>query len=310
MSRNTNRIIDNIQYATEIKCPKANKISNTLAKNLIKNAIDDIKNGRKGKINAIWLETSGCFGEVISLLNGENPDIIYLLSELVNMQYFGTIQGDQGEIAFDRILDTLDTEFIFIVCGALPRKDGGLYTRIATYNGKPITAINAVSMIAPKAKHIVAVGTCATFGGPTGARPNVSNAVSISEYLNRKDIINIPGCPANPIWTLGILAYIISYGIPTLDSLGRPKAYYGELIHDICERRQYFDKGDFAKKLGEKQCMFKLGCKGPITPAYCPISRWNNSNNWPIGDNTPCVGCAAPGFPDDMEPFITYEGGV
>ena len=72
---------------------------NKLAMNMINNAIDNVENNRVKKINAIWLETSGCFGEVISLLNSEDPNLIYMLEKFVDMKYFGSIQGDQGCIS-------------------------------------------------------------------------------------------------------------------------------------------------------------------------------------------------------------------
>ena len=99
-------------------------------------AIDDVKLGKNEKINAIWLEISGCFGQVISLLDAEDPDVIYLLKKFVNMTFFGSISGDEGEVAYERILETLNTDYIFIVSGAVPLKDNGLYTTIATYKGR------------------------------------------------------------------------------------------------------------------------------------------------------------------------------
>jgi len=52
--------------------------------------------------------------------------------------------------------------------------------------------------------------------------------------------------------------------------------------------------------------MFKLGCRGPVTKADCPTRKWNEYVNWPVGDNTPCIGCAQAFFPDGMEPFVRY----
>lgn len=77
-------------------------------------------------------------------------------------------------------------------------------------------------------------------------------------------------------------------------------------IHDMCPRRSYFEKGIFATKLGEETCMIKLGCKGPKTKTDCPTRQWNGHVNWPIGNNTPCIGCAHSDFPDGMEPFVIY----
>lgn len=284
-------------------------IINTISLEMAKRAIQDVKLGIKEKMNAVWLEASGCFGEVISLLNGEEPDVIYMLQELLNVKYFSSIMGEQGEQAYEDLLKVIDTDYIFIVCGAAATKDNGLYNTIATYKGERITAISAIDKLAKNAKYIVAVGTCAAYGGPTAAAPNESLGLSIGDYLKRKDIINIPGCPANPVWTLGILGYLVSVGVPRLDSFGRPAPYYSETIHERCPRRRFFDKGVYAKKFGDEECMFLLGCRGPETFAYCPVSRWNNTENWPIEDNTTCIGCASPGFPDKMEPFVQYGGG-
>jgi len=137
-----------------------------------------------------------------------------MLKEFVNMIFFGSINGDEGQESYERIFEILDTEYIFLVCGAVPLRDNGLFTTVATYNGRKITAMEAVETIAKNAKYIISVGTCACYGGPTAARPNISNGVSISEFLKRDDIIRIPGCPANPVWTMGILGYITSYGMP------------------------------------------------------------------------------------------------
>lgn len=281
---------------------------NHIAVDHINNGINEIKVNRLKKQNVIWLETSGCFGEIISLLNAEEPDVLYLLTELINLIFCGTLDGDEGTADYEKILDISREEFILIVSGAIPVKSDGLYTIMATYNGKKITAKYLVDLLAPKAKYIISVGSCACYGGPSAARPNLSEAKGVGDFLKREDIIKIPGCPANPIWTMGIIGYIVSYGKPDLDDDGRPKAYYGELIHDRCERRKYFDAGIFAKKLGDKECMFMIGCKGPSTYAYCPVSHWNGTENWPIGDNTNCIGCAGPGFPDSDEPFVKYGG--
>lgn len=259
------------------------------------------------KINAMWIEATGCSGNIISLLDAASPDVLYLLNELINLTYNNSIMAKEGEKAFDEFLSTLDTEFILLVDGALSRKDNGRYTVIANYNGKDITAAQAVEMAGAKAKYIIAVGTCACCGGISGAANNASDSMSLSKFLNRNDVINLPGCPCNPVWVISTIEHIVNYGKPELDSFNRPVLFYGKTIHQICPRRSYFDKGIFAKTLGEETCMFKLGCRGPVTFTNCPHVRWNNRVNWPIGNNTPCIGCANSKFPDGMEPFVKYS---
>lgn len=286
------------------KCPILDSKDMT-AKKIINLAIEEIRHSGHKKINLIWLEATGCSGNIISLLNAENPDVIYLLQEMVTLKYNNSLMAAEGESAFRQFLDTLDTEFILVVEGAVSTKDNGLYNIIANYNGERITAMKAVQMAGEKAKYIVAVGTCASYGGTSAAKPNPAGCVSVSKFLN-KEVIRVPGCPTHPDWVIGTIANLVAFGKPKLDEKNRPVIFYGITIHDRCNRRSYFDKGIFATKLGDKECMFKLGCRGPVTRTDCPVRQWNGYVNWPIEDNTPCIGCAQERFPDGMEPFVRY----
>lgn len=275
---------------------------------LIERTIEEIKDNKAKKVNVIWLETSGCAGEIISFLNARDPDVMYFLKEMVNLKYSNSLMAAEGERAYEQFLETLKTEFILLVDGAIPIKDNGLFNVIAKYKGKAITAMEAVSIAAKYAKYIISVGTCASYGGPTAANPNVSLGIGVSDFLDvlNKKIIKIPGCPAIPSTVTATVANLIYFGEPELDEDGRPIVFYGYTIHDNCPRRSYFDNKQFAEKFGDPECMFKLGCRGPVTKTYCPISRWNNTDNWPIGNNTTCIGCAAQGFPDTMQPTVRY----
>lgn len=277
----------------------------TAALELVNEAMKVVKERQGQKINAIWLEATGCSGNIISLLNATDPDVIYFLKEMVNLTYNNSIMAEEGERAFEEFLRTLDTEFILLVDGAVSLRNDGLYNIVARYQGRPITALEAVKMAGEKAKYVLAVGTCAAHGGHSAARPNPSESVSISKVLQR-EVINLPGCPSNPAWVIGTVGHIINRGKPELDSLNRPILFYGVTIHDRCPRRSFFDNGIFAQRLGEETCMFKLGCRGPVTRTDCPIRQWNGHVNWPIGADTPCIGCANFAFPDGMEPFVRY----
>lgn len=271
--------------------------------NLSKLATESIREGTKRKFNLIWLEANGCSGNIISLLDSSRPDVSYFLSNMVNMTYNNSLMAKQGEAAFQSFIDTLDSEFILVVEGSIPLKADGRYSIVANYKGKDVTAKEAVNLAKDKARYILAVGICASFGGVSAAYPNPSKSVSVQEFLG-KEVINLPGCPCNPYWFIGTIAHIIEKGLPELDSLNRPLEFYSQTIHDRCPRRVYFEKKIFAKALGDKECMLRLGCRGPVTRADCPLTQWNDQSSWPIGINTPCIGCANPNFPDKMEPFI------
>jgi len=162
------------------------------------------------KINLIWLEAAGCSGNIISLLNAYDPDIVYFLQEMVNMRYNNSLMATENEAAFKKFLETLNTEFILVVEGAVSTKTQGLYNVIARYQGEYITGMDAVKMAGEKAKYVLAVGTCASFGGPSAASPNPSESISVSEYLNR-EVINVPGCPGHPQWIIGTIDLYLPY---------------------------------------------------------------------------------------------------
>jgi NiFe hydrogenase small subunit HydA len=109
-------------------------------------------------------------------------------------------------------------EYIVVVDGSVPVKDGGVYSTIA--------GISNLAMLEETVKDafaVIAVGSCAAFGGIPGAQPNPTGAVAISELVTDKPVINISGCPPIPEAMTGTLAYLLSFGaIPELDHLGGP----------------------------------------------------------------------------------------
>ena len=276
------------------------------ARELFNKVREEINRGNLVRKNLVWLELTGCSGNIISLLDGSNPDFKYLISQMTNFIYDNSLMAAEGEKAMEQLMGISGEEYILAVEGAVATKNNGMYNVIGRWKGKPVTALNVIKMLGEKASHVIALGACASHGGVSAAKPNPSDSVSVQSVLNRK-VIKLPGCPCHPDWFMGTLAHILLYGEPELDNRDRPVLFYSTLIHDRCPRRSYFDKGIFAQKLGDKTCMFKLGCRGPVTPIDCPVRKWNQYVNWPVENDTPCIGCAQFGFPDQMEPFITYN---
>jgi hydrogenase small subunit len=273
---------------------------------LVQKAIDAIEHKKIKKGTLIWLELTGCSGNIISLLDGAEPNFRQLATQLVNFTYDNSLMAAEGEFAMEKLFGVLDGDFILAVEGAVATKNNGLYHVIGRWRGRPVTALEAVKKLGEKAAHVIAVGTCASSGGISAARPNPAACVPVHSLLQRQ-VIRLPGCPCHPDWFLGTLAYLLLFGAPALDDSGRPLMFYSTLIHDLCPRRPFFDQGIFASRSGEKTCLFKLGCRGPVTRTDCPIRQWNDRVNWPVGANTPCIGCAMFGFPDRMEPFVSYD---
>lgn len=283
---------------------------NLKGKHLVSRFVEEaLRQTRGQRANLIWLEATTCSGNIISLLNALNPNVGQLLKERINLCFNNSLVVKDGEKAMEQLFQTAQKEFILAVEGAVATKDQGLYTVIGRYRGEKITAQKAVRYLGERASHVIAVGTCACYGGPNSARPNPAGGISVVEAINR-EVIRVPGCPCHPDWFIGTLAHLLLYGKPVLDNEGRPILFYGVTIHDNCTRRSFFDQGIFAAKLGDRTCMFKLGCRGPITKTDCPTRQWNGYINWPVGANTPCIGCAHATFPDGTKPFVKYpEGG-
>lgn len=291
--------------AADLECKYQQSRSNK-TESLVNQVKNNIKIGMLNKRNLVWLELNGCSGNIISLLNGQNPDFQYLITQMTNFLYSNSLIAAEGSSAMDQLFSVIGSNYILAVEGAVSLKDEGAYNIIGRKNGKIYTGLETVKKLGERATHVIAVGACAAHGGVSAARPNPTQCVGIQNVLQRK-VIKLPGCPCHPDWFIGTLAYILLYGEPPLDNRDRPLMFYSTTVHDRCPRRSYFDRGIFASKLGEETCMFKMGCRGPVTPIDCPIRQWNGHVNWPIGDDTPCIGCAQFGFPDAMEPFITYD---
>lgn len=260
-----------------------------------------------GKPPVIWLQGGSCSGCSISLMNAVSPDIADVLTGIISLKFHQTIMaaaGDQAMGVLPEVRNKYRGQYVLVVEGTVPVGAKGKYAMLGEKNDKPVAFSKWVKEMAADAKAVLAVGSCASFGGIPAGLPNPTDSMPVSEVVNRKDVINIPGCPSHPDWILGTVVHLFKYGMPDLDGHGRPKMFFSRCIHDICERRPAFDRGLFATKLSEKGCLYKLGCKGPMAFADCPTRLFNNGTNWCVGANSPCLACVEPEFPDKAEPFF------
>ena len=273
------------------------------------------------EIPVIWMAGSACTGCSISLLNSGSPKFENILIEEIipgvhiNLRYHETLMagsGDQVIQVMDEAIAEKKDAYVLVLEGAIPTANGGVCGFIGERDGKPVTMLERFTDLASNALAVLAVGTCASFGGIAAGAPNISGAMPAQKVMASKGInkplVNIPGCPPHPDWIVNTIASVLLKGLPTAEDLDdnlRPLAFYGKLIHENCPRRAYFDEGKFAKKFGDEGCLYELGCKGPITYSDCPLRRWNRGTNWVIGAGAPCNGCTQPEFPDLVAPF--YE---
>ena len=268
----------------------------------------------------IWIQCATCTGCSVSVLNSVSPSIKNVLidevipGKHVNLRFHATVMAGAGDAVIEEMKDTSVREkgkYILVVEGAIPTKEKAAdYGSIGEENEEPVSMVERVESLGKDALAVVALGTCAAFGGIAAGAPNPAGCIGVGELFKKQGIatplVNIPGCPPHPDWFVGTLARVLLLGLPgpeEVDDYGRPKDFYGQLIHENCPRRAYFDEGKFAKKFGDPGCLNELGCKGPVTHADCPLRLWNGGVNWCIGSGSPCIGCVEPGFPDLLAPF-------
>ncbi|MEF3191592.1 MAG: hydrogenase small subunit [Campylobacterales bacterium] len=256
------------------------------------------------RVPVIWIELQDCAGNSEAILRSSAPTIDELIFDVISLEYHETLMAASGHQAEKQLEDALHTfkgKYILFVEGSVPLAMNGQY---GTIGPKGETFEEHLKRLAADAVAVVAVGSCATFGGVPAASPNPTGAVGVMDVIKGKPIINIPACPANPANIVGvILHYVLSGTIPELDALLRPKFAFGYRIHDNCERRAHFDAGEFVEEWGDhgaqhNWCLYKMGCKGPMTFNNCSIIRYNDGVNWPIGVGRGCIGCSEPDFWD------------
>lgn len=244
----------------------------------------------------IWIGAQECTGCTESLLRATHPTIENLILNTISLEYHEVLSaafGHQAEENKHNAMKRYKGKYVLVVDGSIPLKDGGVYCMVA---GEPI--VDHIRRAAADAAAVIAIGSCAAWGGVPATGGNPTGAVSLEEAIG-KPVINIPGCPPNPHNFLTTVVYYITYGkLPELDSKHRPLFAYERLIHENCERRPHFDAGHFAKEFGDyghRQgwCLYHLGCKGPETYGNCSTLEFCDIGGgiWPVGIGHPCYGC-------------------
>jgi hydrogenase small subunit len=263
----------------------------------------------------VWLEFQDCAGNSESFLRASRPTAAEIVLDVLSVDYHETIMAAAGKQAEDNLAKATNDNkgsYIVVVEGSIPTKDDGIYCTIGGHS-----ALQIAREVCGNAAATVAIGTCAAFGGIPAASPNPTGAVSVADAVpGIKNLINLPACPANvENLTALIVHYLTFKSWPALDRYKRPMFAYGKAIHDNCERRAHFDASQYVEMWGDEghrtgYCLYKMGCKGPVTYQNCPTVRWNEGTNWPIGCGHPCIGCAEPDFWDKMTPFYQHLEGV
>lgn len=253
----------------------------------------------------IWLEGQDCAGCSESFLATMNPSVAELVLDKLSLRYHELIMAGSGHKAEEALHETMkEGGYVLVVEGSIPKADD----RFCVVGGKPFR--ETLMEVAKNAAVIIAAGSCACFGGIVRGTPSMGGGVA--EFVKDKPVINLPSCPVKPTRLVAtIMYYLTTKKAPELDSLGRPVAFYRNLIHDNCPRRGQFEKGNFLTDWNDpaqrEYCLLLKGCKGPRSRGDCPQVWWNEGANFCINVGAPCAGCSEPDYYKDFTPLYDKQ---
>jgi len=263
---------------------------------------------KKSRPPVIWLHFQECTCCSESFIRGSHPVVADILLDAISLDYTETLQAAAGAAAEKCRDDTMKNyagKYILLVEGSVPTGEDGVYCCIG---GR--SALDILKEAAKGAAAVIAWGNCASFGCVQAAKPNPTHATPISKLIG-KPVINVPGCPPIADVMAAVVVHLLMFGRgPELDAQGRPREFYGRRVHDTCYRRPYYDAGLFVDAWDDDgarkgYCLFRMGCRGPVTYNACSVTKWNQSTSYPIQSGHGCIGCSENGFWDNG-PFYRH----
>ncbi|MCQ8103813.1 NADH:ubiquinone oxidoreductase [Methylomonas sp. SURF-2] len=272
----------------------------------------------------LWLQTGSCGGDTMSILCADSPSVEELVDSYGIEFLWQPSLSAEPKKHLDAVLDAIleDRLVLDILCveGSIMTgpNGSGMYD---PYRGR--SKMSLILQLADKAAYLVAMGTCAAYGGVHAAPPNPTDCLGLQfdkqnpggllsiDWRSRagRPVVNVSGCPAHPNAMSKTLAMLAS-GLPLeLDHLNRPRAFFNTMVHQGCTRNEYHEYDVEDSEFGGKGCMFfNLGCKGPVTMAICNTELWNGRGS-KTRAGVPCFGCTSADFPSDQDLFRTEKIG-
>ena len=265
-----------------------------------------------------WIQGGGCGGDTWSFLNAESPDLIELMEMLPIKMLWHPSLSALGPAEMERLHgDIMDeSQPLDILCIEGSVIQGPSNTGLAdTLLGKPKKDI--IRAFASKASYVIAVGTCASFGGfgadheveATGVQfhKHGSGGFLGRDFRSRSGlpVINLPGCPCHCDVLSGVLSAVVNETYLELNQQHSPLDWYRIMVHQGCTRNEYHEYRVEETRFGEKGCLFfYMGCHGPLVTGPCNKILWNRrSSKTRVG--VPCFGCTRPDFPQHFPFFKT-----
>jgi len=286
------------------------------------------------EISVVWLTAGlGCDGDTIAMTAATRPSIEDLIGGVLPgvprlRLYNPVLSYENGEdllSVFERAARDEIGPFILVVEGSIPdesNKPEGTWAGFGTdEQGQPISTCSWIDRLASKAWAVVAIGTCAAYGGIHAMAGNPTGCMGLGDYLGHAfrsragiPLVAVPGCPVQPDAFMETLLHLMRQSVGkasmiALDEQARPIWLFGQTAHEGCSRGSHYEQAQFASAPGEPHCIVKLGCWGPVV--NCNVGRrgWVNSVGGCASVGGVCIGCTMPGFPDKFMPFLEQPPG-
>jgi hydrogenase small subunit len=289
------------------------------------------------EVHILWITQGlGCDGDSVSITAATNPSIedvvLGAIPGLPKVHLHNPCLAKENgaeflEPFFKAARGELEN-YVVVVEGSIPNENisGEGYWAAFGYQGedtsRPIKTTEWIKALAPGALAFVAAGTCATFGGIHAMEGNPTGCMGLRDFLGHDwqskagyPIVNVPGCPVQPDNFMETLLYLLRMmaGVAPLipiDELGRPNWLFGQTVHEGCDRAAYYETHEFAEEYGDRRCLVKIGCWGPVVNCNVPKRGWMAGMGGCPNVGGICIGCTMPGFPDKFMPFMDEPPGA
>ena len=292
------------------------------------------------EVHAFWLAGMSCDGCSIAAVGAQSPSVEQLISGSIPglpkvILHHPVLAVEAGEtfIAPYRMAreGKLGAPYVVIYEGSVADEriaahHGGYWSAMGADHGsdgqtRPIPTAQWQHDLAPGAAAVLAIGTCATWGGIPAAVGNVTGSMGVMDFLGKDylsalglPVINVPGCsPVGDNFTetvATVLMFLAGVGpLPAFDELGRPAWMFKNNVHQGCVRGGFYEEGLFAKQYGGQECLVELGCWGPVVQCNMVSRGAIGSAGGCMNTGGICIGCTMPGFPDAFAPFYKAPPG-
>jgi len=274
-------------------------------------------------LTLMWLQLGGCGGCSMAFLGAEDPGLDDLRAAGIDILWHPSLSLANGR-DFHALLDAIESggRRLDILCveGAVVTGPAGTGRFHLLSGGDGRSMADVAKSLAGRARFVLAMGSCAAFGGITAAAPEYLEATGLmfdgatpggalgAHFVSAGGlpVINIAGCAPHPGWMTETLLALAAgeLDIAGLDDLNRPLDIFAHLAHHGCGRNEFYEYKASAAALGQQGCLMEnLGCKGTRTAGDCNLREWNGGGGCIAGGYS-CIACTSPEFERPGHAFL------